>query len=207
LFDGISEPYPHATWVVVDTTGVIPIKVSLDKDVTMRSSLICVIAVPLLIPPGTLLGADTVVKSFAAAVPPALKDVELGVGGVLNGQLVDTAGNPVVAVTLSVISGDTEIKITTNKHGRFSVGHLKGGFCVIKVDDASYGCRLWHQGTAPPNAIDSIAMVQEGDVARGQHNFPPRKRLHRLTSEQRGALFLAGFTGTALALALTQDAS
>jgi hypothetical protein len=173
----------------------------------MRSSLISVIAVSLLIPSGTLLGAEAMAKPSAVAVPPALKHVELGVGGVLNGQLVDTAGNPVVAVTLSVISGDTEIKITTNRNGRFSVGHLKGGLCVIKVDDASYGCRLWHHGTAPPNAIDSIAMVQEGDVARGQHNFPPRKRLHRLTTERCGALFLAGLTGTALALALTQDAS
>ena len=173
----------------------------------MRSSLTCAIAVSLLIPPGTLLGADAEAKSSAVAVPPTLKDVELRVGGVLNGQLVDAAGNPVAAATLSIISGDAENKITTNKNGRFSVGPLKGGLCVIKVDKASYACRLWHHGTAPPNAIDSIAVVQEGDVARGQHNCPPRKRLHRLTSEQCGALFLAGLTGTALALALTQDAS
>ena len=173
----------------------------------MRSSLICVIAVSLLIPSGTLLGADAVTKSSAVAVPPKLKDVELRVGGVLNGQLVDTAGNPVLAATVSVVAGDKEIKIVTNRTGRFAVSPLNGGLCVIKVDDASYACRLWHHGTAPPNAIDSIAVVQEGDVARGQHNCPPRKRLHRLTSEQCGALFLAGLTGTALALALTQDAS
>lgn len=172
----------------------------------MRFSLTCAIVVSLLIPPGTLSGADAEAKSSAAAVPPALKDVELRVGGVLNGQLVDAAGNP-VAATLSIISGDAENKITTNRNGRFSVGPMKGGLCVIKVGDASYACRLWHNGTAPPNAIDSIAVVQEGNVARGQHNCPPRKRLHRLTSEQCGALFLAGLTGTALALALTQDAS
>ncbi|MDG1896439.1 MAG: carboxypeptidase-like regulatory domain-containing protein [Fuerstiella sp.] len=173
----------------------------------MRSSLIFAIAVSLLMPQGTLLAADTVTKSSTAAVPPRLKDVELGVGGVLNGQLVDAAGNPVGAVAVSVILGDTEIKVVTDRAGRFAVSHLKGGLCVIKIDDASYACRLWHRGTAPPNAIDSIAVVQEGNVARGQQNCPPRKRLHRLTSEQCGALFLTGLTGTAIALALTQDAS
>ena len=207
LFGGNSDSCPHGTTVSVDTTSVTAAKVSFDKDVTMRSSFICAVAVSLVVPVGTLPGAENVTKSVGGNAAPTLKDVELGAGGVLNGQLIDTAGNPAAAVTLSVVSADTQIKLTTNKAGRFAVGCLKGGLCIIKLDDATYACRLWHHGTAPPNSIDSIALVQEGDVTRGQHNCPPRMRLHCLSKEQCGALFLGGLTGTALALALTQDAS
>ena len=172
----------------------------------MRSRIICAIAVSLLIPPGTVLSADTVAKSTRSRVsqPPVLKNVELASGGVLNGQLVDTAGNPVVAVTVSLMLGETVLNVRTDRNGRFAVGPLKGGVCIIGVDDASYACRLWHEGTAPPNSIDSIAVVQDGNnIVRG--NKGGRKKLHRLTHEQCGGLFLAALTGTALALALTQD--
>ncbi|HIE96898.1 MAG TPA: hypothetical protein EYQ63_07755 [Fuerstia sp.] len=207
LLGRMIERSPHPTRVAVDITSVTPANVSLDKDVTMRSRFICAIAVSLLISPGAVLGADTSAKSSGSRVsePPALKNVELARGGILHGQLVDIAGNPVVAVTVSVTSGDTVLQITTDKNGRFAIGHLKGGVCIIKVDDASYACRLWHEGTAPPNSIDSIAVVQDGKIVRG--NRHGRKKLHRLTHEQRGGLFLGALTGTVLALALTQDAS
>ena len=202
---GMIESSPNVTGVAVDITSVTAANASLDKDVTMRSRIICAIAVSLLIPPGTVLSADTVAKSSRSSLsrPAVLKNVELANGGVLNGQLVDTAGNPVVAVTVSLMFRETVLNVTTDGNGRFAVGHLKGGVCIIKVDDASYACRLWHQGTAPPDSIDSIAVVQDDNIVRG--NRDGRKKLHRLTNEQCGGLFLAALTGTALALALTQD--
>ncbi len=175
----------------------------------MRSRFTCAIAVSLLISPSALLGAETVAKPSESRVSerPTLKNVELARGGILYGQLVDIAGNPVAAVTVSVTSGDTALKVTTDKNGRFAAGHLKGGVCIIQVNEESYACRLWRQGTAPPNAIDSIAVVQDSNTVRGQHNKRSRKRLHRLTTEQHYGLFISALGGTALALALTQDAS
>ncbi|MCP4175557.1 MAG: hypothetical protein GY758_32830 [Fuerstiella sp.] len=209
LLGRMIEPSPHPTTFPVDITTVTPDNVSLDKDVTMRSRFTCAIAASLLILPSAVLGVDAAAKSSGPDVsaPPTLKNVELATGGVLHGQLVDIAGNPVVAVTVSVTSGDTVLRITTDKNGRFAAGHLKGGVCVIQVNEASYACRLWHQGTAPPNAIDTIAVVQDGNTVRGQHSKRSRKRLYRLTTEQHYGLFISALGGTALALALTQDAS
>ncbi len=207
LLGRMIESSPHVTRVAVDITSVTPAIASPDKDVTMRSRFICAIAVSLLIPPGTLLSADTVATSSesSSSAPLTLKNVELATGGVLNGQLIDTAGNPMVAVTVSLMMGDTVLKVTTDMNGRFAVGHLKGGTCIIGVDDASYACRLWHEGTAPPNAIDSIAVVQDRNIVRG--NGHGRKRLLPLTHNQCGGLFIAALGGTALAIALTRNGS
>ena len=179
----------------------------------MRFSIHLVTAISLLCSPATLSGVDAVVNSAGtSAAPAALKNVQLKPGGILHGQLVDSGGKPVVAAGLLVIFGDTSLQVTTDQLGRFATRHHRGGVCVLKVGEETFACRLWQPGTAPPSAIDSIAVVQSEPVVRGQQycpdgNCPPQKRLHRLTPDQCRGLFLAALGGTALALALTQDAS
>ena len=84
---------------------------------------------------------------------PVLRNVELSRDGSVQGRVLDIHGKAVAGtiVQVSTKSGTHEVK--TDKKGQFTVSDLKGGNCVVRVDEAAYGARLWKQGTAPPKSL------------------------------------------------------
>lgn len=101
-----------------------------------------------------------------------LRNVELTEGGTLQGQYLNEAGVPVADVEVLVTCNKSEHRATTDAAGKFSVEGLKGGRAIIRADKEVFACQLWAQGTAPPNSIKSIALVNSnGEVLRGNHGF------------------------------------
>lgn len=142
-----------------------------------------------------------------------LQNIELSRSGELTGQYVTSVGTPLTGQTLIFRLGKQNRKVVTDDSGRFRLPNLTGGQCVITADEDTYACRLWTRGTAPPNSLQSIAVIQRQDIAvRGQSFLPaiprpsfPRPaflpnsmaRLGTLTRKQKvgiGLLITAGIT-------------
>ena len=95
-------------------------------------------------------------------------DVALGIGGRLQGQLVDISGVPQANAEVTVRLGDTVVAVTkTDERGYFSVEGLRGGVYEINTQGTSSLYRLWAANTAPPTAQAGALLVEAGDVVRG----------------------------------------
>ena len=144
-----------------------------------------------------------------------LKQVELTEQGELIGQYLNQVGQPVPESEINVVVGKQSQRVVTDEQGRFVVSGLHGGRCVIQAGDEHFACQLWVHGTAPPNAIETVAIVKtDASVARGQ--FGPlnrfsgmggglRNRLASLTTPQKVGLGILVAGGTAIAIAVAQD--
>ena len=109
-----------------------------------------------------------------------VRDVELRDGGLLVGRIVDANGRPVVATEVTIISGEKPLASTrTDAEGVFAVAQLRGGVHAITTSENVQVCRLWAPGTAPPQAPQSIELVNDANVARGQYGPPPGNRFVR----------------------------
>ena len=107
-----------------------------------------------------------------ADVKPVLRNVELAEGGRIQGRVLDVHGRPVAATLVYVETKDGLREVKTEVDGRFTLEGMKGGTCVVKVDEAFYGARLWMQGTAPPKSLKSFSVVNDPNyVVRGQNGL------------------------------------
>ena len=107
---------------------------------------------------------DEAVEWVARAVDVALRD-----GGILVGQAVDTTGNPLSEVPVSVWQSDREVaKAATNQAGWFVVKGLQNGTYQIVAGPAGGVYQLWTPNTAPPSARQSALVVAGGPRVRGQ---------------------------------------
>lgn len=144
-----------------------------------------------------------------------LKQVELTKQGELIGQYLNQVGQPVANAEISVVVGKVTRKVVTDEMGRFSVSGLKGGRCIIQTGEEHYACQAWVFGTAPPSAIETVAIVKsDASVARGQfgglNRFGGmgggmRNRLASLSTTQKVGLGILVAGGTAIAIAVAQD--
>ena len=137
-----------------------------------------------------------------------LRNVELSESGSLSGQYVGKSGQPVANAEIQFTFGDVVTKVTSDKNGRFEANNLTPGKCVVQIGDATYACRLWLNGTAPPKSLTSIAIVAEEATVLGNNWQPGYRyphRLHMLTSNQKLALGVLAAGGTAIAIAVSQD--
>jgi len=105
-----------------------------------------------------------------SAVTPAVRDIALGSGGALSGQVVNSAGAAMQNATVSLQQQGQELASgATDAQGMFSISGLRGGNYELVVGQHRQHMRLWAAGTAPPAAVASTLLVNEGqDVARGQ---------------------------------------
>ena len=159
------------------------------------------LALSLLFTPVMASAGDT---SPATAVEPSaavqLKQVELTRQGTLVGTYLDQTGQPSAGATVTVTMGETSQKVITDSKGRFVVENLRGGRCVIQADKDYFACQVWAYGTAPPKAIQSVAIVKTGgDVVRGQLGLPA------LSTKQKIGLGILAAGGIAVAIAVAQD--
>ena len=105
----------------------------------------------------------------AANSPVQINDITLNAGGVLSGQVVDTQGKSLTNAPVVVKFGDKTIaKTKTNRHGRFLVKSLRGGVHQIVAGQGSSLCRFWTEKAAPPSARNSVVIVSDGSIVRGQ---------------------------------------
>ena len=126
------------------------------------------------------------VRAAHAAGPPAastpvptpkaeghvVRDVALGRGGILRGQVVDPQGRPQpgLAVVLRQPGGEVG-RATSDEEGRFRFTRLRGGLYHVSSGVGQSICRLWAAETAPPAATDQLLVVSGNMVQRGQRPF------------------------------------
>ncbi|MBC7965249.1 MAG: carboxypeptidase regulatory-like domain-containing protein [Fuerstia sp.] len=96
-------------------------------------------------------------------------DVALNAGGLLNGTVLNTAAQPVAGVAVNVLHEDKVVATAmSNEQGEFSVKGLRNGAHVVKVGTTVQAVRLWGTDTAPPAAVENIAIVVDDEAVRGQ---------------------------------------
>lgn len=143
-----------------------------------------------------------------------LKNVELNEQGELLGQYVDHQGQGLANIPVLVKVGKMELKALTGERGQFAVKNLKSGRAVIRIGEKTFACQLWANGSAPPQAIKTIAMVaDDSELMRGnllvrpfvavQHLNP--LRLLALSGKQLLGLGLIAGGATAIAVSANDD--
>ncbi len=136
---------------------------------------------------------------------PKLRNVELAQGGEVHGRVLDIHGRPVADTTVRISTKEGKRIAKTNENGQFTLPGLKGGVCVVKVGEASYGARLWRRGTAPPKSLKQFSVVNDPKfVVRGEDTD---SLLFGLTQPQLLALALVAGGIVAIAVAANDDAS
>ncbi|MCP4787051.1 MAG: hypothetical protein GY903_30835 [Fuerstiella sp.] len=170
----------------------------------MRTVVTWILLTALLVSPATS-RADAAVARVNPAERVELRNVELATGQTLNGRFINSAGQPLIGAVVTIHLAKDIRKAMMDETGSFSVSGLHGGQCIIVIDDETFACRLWSNGTAPPKSLQSIALVDStGDdtVIRGQGI---RNRLSSLTQSQKIGLGVFVLAGTVLGFALAQD--
>lgn len=142
-------------------------------------------------------------KSSAANRRIVPKNVELDVNGNLNFAFVDTTGRNVPEATAIVVVNQKATQFQAVSTGKFVVPVQKPGIVVVVDDEYTYGCRVWKNGTAPPESLSSIAFVKQKDgvvEVRGQR-FGSALR----STEKMYGLAILALGGVALWQALDRD--
>jgi hypothetical protein len=110
---------------------------------------------------------------FAAQPNIGPADVALRSGGMLVGQIVDAQGSVQAGKTVSIQYDQQEVvRTTTDANGVFAAQGLRGGQYHVVADNSEGHYRLWAANTAPPATTDSVVLVADSDVVRGQW-YPP----------------------------------
>ncbi|MEZ6129521.1 MAG: hypothetical protein R3C59_12630 [Planctomycetaceae bacterium] len=141
---------------------------------------------------------------------PQLRNVELTAQGLLNVQVIDSAGYPIPDVAVLVRVGDQVTQQTSDSQGRLTPAAEHGGLVVMQIGDSVYACRAWRHQTAPPSALPSIGIIDDRQpVVRGnrrqrghgvQDCCPPEQRTGRLESRYGIAILALGATAGYFAL-------
>jgi hypothetical protein len=127
--------------------------------------------------------------------PSGFRDVALGLGGRMRGQVLDAQGQPLATCRVTVkLAGQTVTETISDDHGRFEVRGLHGGVYHVSAADSVNVCRCWVAGTAPPAALNQLLLVA-GSVERGQKPIG-----HILFS---GPLLFGVITAAAIAIPLS----
>lgn len=106
----------------------------------------------------------------AVGAPQSLpSDIALQADGKLAGQLMDAQGNALPNVTVELAAADGRVAMAqTDQQGRFHFIALQGGVYTVSAFGRSSAYRLWAPHTAPPTAIESLLLVRQEEVVRGQ---------------------------------------
>ncbi len=96
-------------------------------------------------------------------------DVVLHSGGVVHGTVLNTEGQPVSGVAVNILHHEATVATTvSNEDGKFAMKGLRNGAHIIEVGAKQQAVRLWGSNTAPPAAIENVAIVVNEEAVRGQ---------------------------------------
>ena len=168
----------------------------------------------------TLLADDSVADTTSVAKPAGtrqvLKNVELTRTGALNLQVVDNEGHALSDVRVDARAGGKCLSARSDASGRIRMRGIGRGTCLLRINSQQFACRTWRYGTAPPNSLTSIALVNsDASVVRG-NRFRPGKggagdccdeceRTQAISSEAKYGLAITALAGTAAYFALSRD--
>jgi hypothetical protein len=173
---------------------------------SLQRGISWVAAAAIVTQPQLLLAAEMnqPVAPRSAAVAVAPQDVALAEGGVLTGQVVNTAGKPQAMAPVSLSTGGKEIaRATTDAKGQFRVASLKGGVYQVATNGNQGVYRFWAPRTAPPSSLSGLNMVSGDQVVRGQMGGGPLASAGQWIAEH--PIITAGAIATAIAVPLALD--
>jgi hypothetical protein len=136
-------------------------------------------------------------------------DVALNAGGIMKGTVLSTTAQPVAGVPVDVLHEEKIVATTmSDVEGRFSFKGLRNGAHVIQVGKTQQTVRLWGTNTAPPAAVENLAIVVDEEAVRGQmeNGLLPAGRVGGFVANNAGLLLLAG-GAAAIAIGTSQDNS
>jgi hypothetical protein len=120
----------------------------------------------LLLPQSTF--AQTASNAANHAKPP-VRDLVLGQGGTLQGQVVDAQNAPRAGTAVIVLAGGKKVReTTTDNKGHFVVDGLRSGLYAVGSEGGFGVYRTWTSVTAPPSTPSAALIVESGEIVRGQ---------------------------------------
>jgi hypothetical protein len=174
---------------------------SLQRGVSWVAAAVMV-AQPQLLFAGEQVAKSPAVVARSAVTAPA--DVALQEGGVLTGQVVNTAGQPQAFTPVSLVTSGKEIaRATTDSQGQFRVASLKGGVYQVSTNGSQGVYRFWAPRTAPPTSISGLNLVSGQEVLRGQMGGGPFSAMGQWIAEH--PIITAGAIATAIAVPIVLD--
>lgn len=179
---------------------------------TIRSAAVIAATFGILLPHSTIVNAAE--RSNTTQQVQAIKDLALGTGGVVRGQVVTKDGMPDKGATVSVTrDGATIASAKADENGIFAIGGVQGGVYSINSGNATGLVRAWSQNTAPPAASQAVLLVPNDLTVRGQGRLHDLIHNHNhfgglsVTQIGLGGLLVLGLVGTIVAVAISDDAS
>ena len=122
-----------------------------------------------LIPAGVLEAAEPQSETVAKKPARVVMDVRLDRDGVLHGQVVNADHKSVADAVISVREARQEIVRTkSDANGRFAVKDLKPGNYYIMAGTTHGVYRVWMDRAAPPKSLDTVKMISDLSLLRGQ---------------------------------------
>ncbi|MCA9049181.1 MAG: carboxypeptidase regulatory-like domain-containing protein [Planctomycetaceae bacterium] len=173
----------------------------------LNHSVACLLIFTLCLPPTTR--ADEVSGAGIPSAAPVLKNVELTPDGLLQIQVLDATGIPVAGADVTIRCGNTALQAKADRDGNLSAVVPGNGVCLFEIGDSRYACRVWRNGTAPPNAIPSIGLVDEsvavvlGNQCNNCNGCPPCQQSRKL--ERCYGLSILALGAAAAVMAFTRD--
>ncbi len=164
-----------------------------------------VAAIALVLQPCVALAAPLAQRHPAAVLaagPISVADIALSEGGVLRGQIVNSAGAGVAVATVDLSNGQQHWQTKTDANGWFQIDNLRGGTFRLQTAEQSQVFRLWAVGTAPPSACKGVLVAAKSDVVRGQRVVSPYTNQFFRVAKQRLAnpWVVGGIVATAVAI-------
>ncbi|MCA9035635.1 MAG: hypothetical protein KDA91_10915 [Planctomycetaceae bacterium] len=105
----------------------------------------------------------------SANAPARIRDVKLDAAGNLAVRLLSEQGKPLSGIGVVARNPEgEEAKATSDAGGIATFVSLKPGTYAIPTGTGLETIRVWNARVAPPQALDSVAVVLRGDVVRGQ---------------------------------------
>lgn len=139
--------------------------------------------------------------------PLEWKNIRLNADGHLVGQVVNKTGEPIQSAEVLIEQRGEHATILSGVDGRFVVTGLQSGPCVVRLGEETFACRVWDSKIAPPGALNSLAVVSQTDVVRG-NLLPPLPLIHPghgILGGNHFGLVLLGLGGAAIAIGASQD--